>query len=213
VIVNVEIVKKTFVHHPLKIEDLNEKEFVQKMMIRRRLSRSSKILIYLANKCDFKTGRIVYGSAYGELGDSIAILEAINSKEPVSPTTFQNSVYNTAPSYHAIIEGNTDEIITLSSGDNTSYTVMQEGALALFKCDEVFICAVEAMNFDGVDVLNRCNDELEYGVAFVIKKTEDEANIIVKNKSIKGVPNSLEWMKNLYDLCKNNDRYIIEVEL
>ena len=77
--VNVEIVKKALINHPHKIETLNEKELVKKMMIRRRLSRSSKILVYLANECDFKTGRIVYGSAYGELGDSVAILKAINS--------------------------------------------------------------------------------------------------------------------------------------
>ena len=153
--VNVEIVKKALIHNPIKIENLNEKELVKKMMIRRRLSRSSKILVYLANECDFKTGRIIYGSAYGELGDSVAILKAINSNEAVSPTSFQNSVYNTAPSYHSIVEGNTDEIITLSSGDKTSYTVMQEGALALHKSKEVFVCAAEAMNFEGVDVLNK----------------------------------------------------------
>ncbi|EDZ63535.1 hypothetical protein CBGD1_1155 [Sulfurimonas gotlandica GD1] len=69
------------------------------------------------------------------------------------------------------------------------------------------------MNFDGVDVLNKCKDELEYGIAFVIKKTEDSANLIIQNNALAGVPNSLEWMKNLYDLCKENDRCIIEVEL
>ena len=212
-IINVEIVKKALIHHPLKIENLNEKELVKKMMIRRRLSRSSKILVYLANECEFKTGPIVYGSAFGELGDSVAILEAINSNNPVSPSAFQNSVYNTAPSYHSIVEGNTDEILTLSSGDNTSYTVMQQGALALTNETEVFVSVIEAMNFEGVDILNKCDDELEYGICFVIKKTDDKANISVKNNSLKGVPNSLEWMKNLYDLCEENDRCIVEVEL
>ncbi|MFT5835696.1 MAG: hypothetical protein ACI9RG_000589 [Sulfurimonas sp.] len=211
--INVEIIKKALIHHPLQIEKLNEKELVKKMMIRRRLSRNSKILVYLANECEFKTGRVIYGSAYGELGDSVKILEAINAKEMVSPTTFQNSVYNTAPSYHSIVEGNTDEITTLSSGDNTSYTVMQEGALALHKSDEVFVCTTEAMNFDGVDILNKCKNELEYGVAFVIKKTMDEANIIVKSNSRVGVPKSIEWMQSLYDLCESNGRCIIEVQL
>ena len=211
--VNIEIVKKALIHHPLKIENLNDKELVKKMMIRRRLSRSSKILIYLASECDFKAGSVVYGSSYGELGDSVTILEAINSTDAVSPTAFQNSVYNTAPSYHSIVQGNTDEIVTLSSGDNTSYAVMQQGALALQSKDEVFVCAIEAMSFDGVDVLNRCRDELEYGLAFVIKKTENEANIVVKNSSFAGVPNSLQWMKNLYDLCEDKSRCIVEIEL
>jgi len=211
--VNIEIVKKALIHHPLKIENLNDKELIKKMMIRRRLSRSSKILIYLANECDFKTGSIIYGSAFGELGDSVAILEAINSKQAVSPSAFQNSVYNTAPSYHSIVQGNTNEILTLSSGDNTSYAVMQQGALALTNEAEVFVSVIEAMNFNGVDTLNKCGDELEYGIAFVIKKTEDKANISVKKNSLKGVPNSLEWMKNLYDLCEDSERCIVELEL
>lgn len=211
--VNIEIVKKALVHHPLRIDNLNEKELVKKMMIRRRLSRSSKILIYLANKCEFKTGSVIYGSSYGELGDSVAILEAINSADAVSPTAFQNSVYNTAPSYHSIVEGNTDEILTLSSGDNTSYRVMQQGALALMSKKQVFVCAIEAMNFNGVDVLNKCKEELEYGLAFVIKRTEDKANTVVENGSLPGVPKSLQWMQSLYDLCENADRCIVEIEL
>ncbi len=212
--VNIEIVKKALVHDPLKIETLNEKELVKKMMTRRRLSRSSKILIYLANECEFKTGCMIYGSAYGELGDSVAILQNINANLPVSPTNFQNSVYNTAASYHSIVQGNKSEINTLSCGDNTSYAVMQQGSLASLSHEEVFVCTIEAMNFDGVDVLNKCKNNLEYGVAFVIKKSDKVANIKVDSCSELGLPSSLEWMKNLYDTCEKNDgACIIEVEL
>ncbi len=211
--VNIEIISKALTHDAIKILTLNEKELIKKMMIRRRLSRSSKILIYLASECNFKTGCVVYGSAYGELGDSVAILKAISSKDIVSPSAFQNSVYNTAASYHSIVEGNTNEIYTLSSGDNTSYTVMQEGALALQRKDEVFVCAIEALNFEGVQMLNKCQDELEYGVAFKIKKTDEKANIIVNSSFETGIPNSLHWMNTLYKLCKNDSKNIIEIEL
>lgn len=211
--INVEITKKALVHNPLKIEDLNEKELVEKMLIRRRLSRSSRILINLAHKCEFTTGVMVYGSAYGELIDTVNILNAIKNNDMVSPSAFQNSVYNTAASYHSIVHGNTSEILTLSCGDETSYNVVQQAALSLLKEDEVFICAIEAMNFDGVDSLNKCASELEYGISFMLKKSEKEANITVKNIIQKGVPASLSWMKNLYDLCENKDSCIIEIEL
>ncbi len=211
--INVEIIKKALLHNPLKLEDLDEKELVKNMLIRRRLSRSSKILINLAHKCEFTSGVMVYGSAYGELIDTVKILESIRKNESVSPTSFQNSVYNTAASYHSLVQGNKAEILTLSCGDNTSYSVMQQGALSLLKEDEVFVCCVEAMNFSGVKDLNKCANELEYGVAFMIKRTKQKANSSVKITKEKGVPASLSWMKNLYDLCETEENVIIEVEL
>lgn len=211
--INVEITKKALIHNPLKIENLNEKELVPKMLIRRRLSRSSRILINLAHKCEFTTGVMIYGSTHGELIDTVNILEAIKNNDMVSPSAFQNSVYNTAASYHSIVHGNSSEILTLSCGDETSYNVIQQAALSLLAEDEVFVCVVEAMNFDGVDSLNKCANELEYGISFVLKQSEKEANVKVQNKIQKGVPASLSWMKNLYDLCENNDDCVVEVEL
>lgn len=211
--VNVEIIKRALVHNKLKIEDLNEKELVQNMLTRRRLSRSSRILINLANQCDFTTGVMVYGSAYGELIDTVNILESIKNSDMVSPSAFQNSVYNTAASYHSIVHNNTSEILTLSCGDETSYNVMQQAALALLKEDEVFVCVAEAMNFNGVDSLNKCANELEYGISFVLKLSKEKANAVVENRAQKGVPSSISWMKNLYDLCENNSKCIIEIEL
>ncbi len=211
--VNVEIINHALAHAPKKIEELSEKELVKKMILRRRLSRASKILINLAHKCEYKTGVMVYGSAYGELIDTVSILESIKSETIVSPTAFQNSVYNTAASYHSIVEGNISEILTLSCGDSTSYNVMQQGALSLMSNDEVFVSTIEAMNFDGVEVFNKCAVELEYGIGFSIKKTEKESNTVISSKEQGGIPASLSWMKNLYDACEANDSVIIEVEL
>lgn len=211
--INVEITKHALQSAPRTIENLNEKELVPKMVTRRRLSRASKILINLAHTCEYKTGVMIYGSAYGELIDTVSILESIKNGDIVSPSAFQNSVYNTAASYHSIVEGNKSEILTLSCGDTTSYNVMQQGALALFNNDEVFVSTIEAMNFEGVDFFNECNAQLEYGIAFVIKKTDKEANAQVTSKAQSGVPASLSWMKNLYDLCEAKESVIIEVTL
>lgn len=209
--INIEIVKKAIVSNPKKIENLNEKILVPNMMLRRRLSRSSKILINLADSCEFKNGIMVYGSAYGEIQDTSSILYAIKNNDTVNPSAFQNSVYNTPASYHSILQKNADEIVTLSCGDNTSYNVMQQGALMSLKTSQVFICAIEAVNFKEIDILNTCNIDLEYGIAFVIKKTDKKPNIKVQSTAQLGVPNSLHWMKNLYDI--SNPDSIIEVTL
>ena len=211
--INVEIIKHALVHAPQKIETLNEKELVKKMILRRRLSRASRILINLAHTCEYKTGVMVYGSAYGELTDTVSILESIKNEDTVSPTAFQNSVYNTAASYHSIVEGNTSEILTLSCGDSTSYNVMQQGALSLLNEDEVFVSSIEAMNFNDVDVFNKCGLELEYGLGFTISKTDKKANTEIDSTQQDGVPRSLSWMKNLYDACKAQDSVVVEIQL
>ena len=211
--VNIKILKKAFVSNKVKLDNLNEKELVKKMILRRRLSRSSKILIKLAHECEFKNGNMIYGSAYGEVIDTVNILNSINNNEPVSPSAFQNSVYNTAASYHSILNENKNEILTLSCGDKTSYKVMQQGALATLKEDKVFVSSVEAINFAGVEKLNKCNTDLEYGIGFLIQKTEKEANIEIDMNKQDGVPNSLLWMKNLYDLCENKNECIVSIEL
>jgi len=211
--VNIKILKKAFVSNKVKLDNLNEKELVKKMILRRRLSRSSKILIKLAHECEFKNGNMIYGSAYGEVIDTVNILNSINNNEPVSPSAFQNSVYNTAASYHSILNENKNEILTLSCGDKTSYKVMQQGALATLKEDKVFVSSVEAINFAGVEELNKCNTDLEYGIGFLIQKTEKEANIEIDMNKQDGVPNSLLWMKNLYDLCENKNECIVSIEL
>jgi len=211
--VNIEIIKKALIHDAIKIQNLNEKELVKNMMTRRRLTRSSRILMYLANECNFTKGTMIYASAYGELIDSVNILEAINTNKTVSPTSFQHSVYNTAASYHSIVHKNTSEILTLSSGENTSYCAMQQAALSLLKEEEVFVCAIEVINFKGIELLNKCKDELEYGVAFTLKLTDKKANIKVIDNQQKGLPSSLSWMKNLYDKCEDNQNPVVEVEL
>ena len=80
-----------------KCETLDEKRIVPKMMLRRRLTRAARIMVYLADACDFRDGAVVYGSAYGEMQATADIVGAIDANEPISPTAFQNSVSNTAP--------------------------------------------------------------------------------------------------------------------
>ena len=95
--VAVNILNAVKISAPQKIEDLEDKRIVPKMMLRRRLTRNAKIMLYLADKCEFQGGKIVYASAFGELQSTVGITDAILNDTPISPTLFQNSVYNSAP--------------------------------------------------------------------------------------------------------------------
>ena len=54
------------------------------MVTRRRLTRAAKIAIYLANEVNFKTGRIIYGSSFGEIPATASILKSIKDKIPMA---------------------------------------------------------------------------------------------------------------------------------
>ena len=195
-------------------EDLDEKRIVPKMMLRRRLTRSARIMVYLADACGFSEGSVVYGSAYGEMQATADIVGAIAAKEPISPTAFQNSVYNTAPSYFSLLHGNREEILTVSSGDDTSTNVLQTGALqALVKEEEVLLVCCEAINIPHIEEVNSCADYLESGVAVTLVPTDREANIEVVKKEHKGYLPSLWAMLDLLDACEGRYECVVAIEL
>jgi len=197
-----------------KCETLDEKRIVPKMMLRRRLTRAARIMVYLADACDFRDGAVVYGSAYGEMQATADIVGAIDAKEPISPTAFQNSVYNTAPSYFSLLHGNKKETLTISSGDNTAANVLQTGALqAVTTNDEVLLVCCEAINIPNIDEVNTCTDYLESGVALTLIPTDDEANVDVRQKEHKGYAPSLWAMLDVLEACDGKNECVVALEL
>ena len=108
--INLEILDSSYICAPIQIEELNIKQLVPKMVTRRRLTRAAKIAIYLSDKVNFNSGRIIYGNNYGELQSTENILNSIKEREQISPTVFQNSVNNTAISYLSMITNNQNGI-------------------------------------------------------------------------------------------------------
>ncbi|MCJ7765341.1 MAG: beta-ketoacyl synthase chain length factor [Thiovulaceae bacterium] len=195
-------------------ESLDEKRIVPKMMLRRRLTRSARIMVYLADACGFSEGPVVYGSAYGEMKATADIVGAIAAKEAISPTAFQNSVYNTAPSYFSLLHGNKKEVITVSSGDRTSANVLQTGALqAVIKEEEVLLVCCEAINIPNIDEVNSCTDYLESGVALILVPTQQAVNTEVVEKEHKGYAPSLWAMLDLFDACDGRTECVVALEL
>ncbi len=211
--INLEILSATHLLADEEVSDLRTKELVPKMVFRRRLTRAAKLVVEAVDKVDFENGRIVYGSAFGELKASASILDAILNEEMISPTDFQNSVYNTAVSYLSILKSNKNEILTISSGDKTSEKILKVGAIKALDGDEILLVATETLNIKNIEQINRCIDNLESVVALKVKVTQDEATINLTNKNSANYPESIAKMIEISENYDKNRKNIIEVQI
>ena len=213
--VAVNILSAEKIYAKEKIEDLNEKSIVPKMMMRRRLTRNAKIMLYLADKCGFKNGKIIYGSAFGELESTVGITDAILNETPISPTLFQNSVYNSAPSYFSLLNADKDEIITLSNGMKTSSDVLKCAALQSLVSGEAIFCVVtESLNIARIDEVNRCSDYLESGAGVVLEISKDESGAKeIEDLQDEGVIASLDDLISVVNMYTKNQELKLFIEL
>lgn len=211
--INLEVIQSSYLYDQKEIELLQIKELVPNMMLRRRLTRSAKILIELENMVGFKRGRIFCGSAYGEVGVSVNILQAIDGNYPISPTDFQNSVYNTGVSYLSISSKNQNEILTISCGENTSKALLKLGAVKALDGDEILLLGFETLNVKEIQEINSCIEYLEVGVALVVKLSQDNANTYIKQSDIQGVPSSMSELLYVAQEAQKNKKAILEVSL
>ncbi|MBE0495290.1 MAG: beta-ketoacyl synthase chain length factor [Campylobacterales bacterium] len=211
---HVEILSSAYLLGNPTIEPLNTATLVPNMLMRRRLTRSAKIAIELLSKLTLTTPhRMVFGSAFGELGASAAILDALKDRHSPSPTDFQNSVYNTAASYVSILEGNHHEIMTLSCGDTTSQAVLKMGAIKAMDGDALVLVCLEAINIPNIDQVNRCIDTLEGGVALLVRHTTKEANLTLQPSTTKGVSASLSHMLHIAQHAPTLSTPVLKVDL
>ncbi|MBN1839277.1 MAG: beta-ketoacyl synthase chain length factor [Campylobacterales bacterium] len=193
--INLEILSSAYLLGESSAPTPRIKELVPNMMLRRRLTPASKLLVELLGSLEeFEKGRIVCGSAYGELGVTASLLESIKEETALSPSDFQNSVYNTAVSYLSILTHNQSEILTLSSGDKTARAVLKAGALKALDGDVLLLVCFETLNMPRIAEVNRCIDYLESAVALVVRHTSMEANLRVEQSATKGIPASISEM-------------------
>lgn len=212
--VTLKIVSSAKIYAPKKIEDLNEKRLAPNMMMRRRLTRNSRLMLFLADKCDFKDGKIVYGSCFSEIEETAKIANAILEESMLSPTSFQNSVYNTAPSYFSLINKDTDEIITISSGMKTSLDALKTAALqALVSGEKVLCVCSECINIKNIEEINTCATYLEAGVAVVLEVVEDNDDIkYIAPLHVKGILGSLQDLMSVVTMHEKGID-LVKVEL
>ena len=212
--INLKILSSEFVSATTQCDELQEKVLVKKMMLRRRLTRSSKVAIFLASKVGYEKERIVFGSAYGEVKATIDIVDAIYNKTLLSPTAFQNSVHNTPVSYLSILSENTNEVTTVSDLFSTSHSVLKTGAIKALKGDKLLLMCVDAFNIEQIEELNKCAvSTMESGIAMLVEVTTDEANIVLKNETFKDITPSLWQMLEVHKKAKAQENPIVEIEL
>ncbi len=208
--VAVNIISASKIYAPLKIEDLEDKRIVPKMMIRRRLTRNAKIMLYLADKCGFSGGKIVYATAFGELQSTVGITDSILNNTQISPTLFQNSVYNTAPSYFSLLNSDKDEIITISSGMKSSRDALKTAALqALVSGERVLCVATECLDISNIDEVNSCTSYLESGAGVILEIAQDDNDAKeIKSLNDNGVIESLADLISVVNMSENGERKI-----
>ena len=211
--INLEILSATHLVADEEIGDLRTKELVPKMVFRRRLTRAAKLVVEAVDKVGFENGRIVYGSAFGELKASANILSAILNDQMISPTDFQNSVYNTAVSYLSILKNNKNEILTISSGDKTAEKILKVGAIKALDGDEILLLASETMNIENIEQINKCIDTLENVVALKVRVTEEKANINILNENNSKYPESISQMIEIAKSYDENKQNVIEIQI
>lgn len=212
--VNLKILACEKIEALQSVEELDTKRLVPKMMLRRRLTRAAKLFVYLADRCAFANGPVVYGSAFGELGATAEILHAVEASQQISPTAFQNSVYNTAGSYFSILRGDRDELLTLSSGHDTARDVISTAALqSLVLGKEVLMLCTETLDIENIAQVNRCSDYLEAGVACRVMVTDEAADTALKAAHHEGYPPSLWHMLDICAAGSEKQSFIIEVTL
>lgn len=212
--VNLEILSSAYLLGEKSLELPRIKELVPQMMVRRRLTKAAKICVELLNSVEhFEGGRILCGSAFGELETTVNILNAIKDEQPLSPTDFQNSVYNTAVSYLSILYHNQNEILTLSCGDKTARSVLKAGALKALDGDILLLLCFETLDIPNIEQVNRCIDYLESGVALVVRATEEKATLSLQKSELSGVANSISEMLHVAQQAPKLARAIVEVNL
>ena len=203
----INIINAAKIYAPTKIEDLEDKRIVPKMMLRRRLTRNAKIMLYIADKCEFSGGKIVYASAFGELQSTVGITDAILNKTAISPTLFQNSVYNSAPSYFSLLNVDKDEIITISSGVKSSLDALKTAALqALVSGEKVLCVATECLDIANIEQVNSCTSYLESGAGIVLEIAQDETGAQeIQDLKEDGIIDSLKDLINVVNMSEKGE--------
>lgn len=168
-------------------------------------------MLYLADKCAFHGGKVIYASAFGELQSTVGITDAIANHTPISPTLFQNSVYNSAPSYFSLLNDDKDEIITLSSGMKSSLDALKTAALQALVSNEKVLCvATECLDIKNIEEVNSCTRYLEAGAAVVLEIAEDEsAAVTIEDLKEEGVIDSLQDLMRVVNMNEKGIKKVL----
>ncbi|PCJ71646.1 MAG: hypothetical protein COA62_03450 [Rhodobiaceae bacterium] len=104
-----------------------------KPMVRRRLSRLSRMSLEVAEACRIDEARpfYVFCSRYGEYNRTVEALRGMLRGEPMSPAAFSGSVHNTSAGHFTIIHKDRTSSTTVTAGEATFEAGVLEAWTAL----------------------------------------------------------------------------------
>lgn len=183
----------------IKSKELPNLDFLTPI-IRRRLNKHDKAILYLLNKTVGETTKnIIFSSQTGELERLLKIIEQYSTEQEVSPNTFSGSVHNYPVGFFIINNKKSIPYNAVSAGDNS----ISAGILATI-CDKY-----KDTVFCYCDIFN---DEI-FAFAISVNKFKigKKYRLLLKNNSIKN--DSFENYIKLFseEISKlNSDIFTIE---
>ena len=183
----------------IKSKELPNLDFLTPI-IRRRLNKHDKAILYLLNKTVGETTKnIIFSSQTGELERLLKIIEQYSTEQEVSPNTFSGSVHNYPVGFFIINSKKSIPYNAVSAGDNS----ISAGILATI-CDKY-----KDTVFCYCDIFN---DEI-FAFAISVNKFKigKKYRLLLKNNSIKN--DSFENYIKLFseEISKlNSDIFTIE---
>ncbi len=107
-------------------------------MLRRRCNKLSRIMLEVARRCcseeQLSEVRCVFASRYGAIGETVALLESLAKREPLSPTRFSHSVHNTQVGLFAVAAKNRHAATALAAGRETFAAGFLDAVALLHRC-------------------------------------------------------------------------------
>lgn len=112
-------------------------------MLRRRLSRLSKMALKVAFECagDYRDLCSVFCSQHGEIHRTESLLQSLAINESLSPTAFSLSVHNTASGLYSIASSDKSATKAIAAGSDTFSAGFIDALLCLkgYNCDRVLL--------------------------------------------------------------------------
>ncbi len=122
---------------PLRDGDAPPLDFLP-AMLRRRCNRLSRVMLEVAHRCcsEEQLGQVrcVFASRYGALGETVALLESLARREPLSPTRFSHSVHNTQAGLFSVAAKNRHAATALAAGRETFAAGFLDAVALLHRC-------------------------------------------------------------------------------
>lgn len=212
--INLEVISYDFFINEDSTSTLNTKALVKNMGIRRKMTRSSKLVVELLHNIQYNDQRVIYSTGFGELQTSSKILNALITNDFVSPTDFQNSVHNTPISYSSIIYKSHKEMLTISCGDTTSKKAFKVSAIKALDGDEIVLICCDVLDIDRIREVNNTVKYLEFAAAFKLKVSDLEKTIdaddYVRDKEYS---KSIDFARFLIHNMKKENKNILSIEV